>query len=67
VIIVSGLLAPPWAVISMFVLWGLASGGFWRIARGGHDPWWYLAVPAGTAATWVVALVVLGALLDWTA
>jgi hypothetical protein len=67
VIVVSGLVAPMWAVVLMLLGWGVLAGQLIAISRRDLSPWWYLAVPLGAGLMWLVVVAGLGALLGWTA
>lgn len=63
-IVVSGLVMPPWAVGSMGVLWAI---GVVALARWRRRPARMVAVPVGIFGVWM-ALAVIGDLwLGWTA
>lgn len=63
--LVSGLVAPPWAVTAMLVVWAvlLVLG----IRRWRTRPWITIAVPVLAFAVWLATLAAGGAFLDWRA
>ena len=65
VYLVSGLVAPAWAVITLLVWWGLlAAGGvvLWR-----RRSYLVLLVPVVGLVTWIAVLWFGGEMLGWTA
>lgn len=66
VYVVSGLVAPPWAVVVLILAWIAMSLLLLRALRRGA-PWPALAVPLGGGLLWVALVQGLGTLLDWTA
>lgn len=63
--LVSGLVAPMWAVIALLVVWGVIFG--FAIKVWARHPWWVLAAPLVALAVWFVTLWVGGEFLGWTA
>lgn len=64
-ILVSGLVAPLWAVLAMGVGWLLLAVLLIRLVQA--RSWWSLAVPFATAAMWFAVLWFGGNVLGWTA
>lgn len=62
---VSGLLAPPWAVVGLLAIWAvlLLVGLRLRTSR----PLWMLAIPALDVAIWFGVMAAGDAFLGWTA
>ncbi|MDH3499201.1 MAG: hypothetical protein OEM97_03685 [Acidimicrobiia bacterium] len=63
--LVSGLVAPPWAVLLMLFVWAvlLASGiRLWRV-----KPWVTIGFPVLAFAIWIGTIALGGAFLDWNA
>ncbi|WP_127127927.1 hypothetical protein [Georgenia sp. SYP-B2076] len=65
VYVVSGLLAPTWAVVVLLLVWLglLALGVRWFRAHPGR----VLALPVAAAAVWLAAMYLGDVLLGWTA
>jgi hypothetical protein len=63
--LVSGLVAPGWAVV-LFLLWWLALT-FIGVRLVLRRSYWLLLIPVVAVATWVGAMWVGGAVLGWTA
>ena len=62
---VSGLVVPGYALIPLWIWWGVQAWLLVRLAARGS--WWVLAVPPVSAASWWLTLMAGGTLLDWTA
>lgn len=60
----SGLVAPPWAVFGLTLLWVAGGWLLWRLRR---TPLLPLLVPVATAGLWWVVVALGGQLLGWTA
>lgn len=61
--LVSGLVAPLWAVLLLLVWWVVLAWLLLRLALRGS--WWTPAVPLVAIVTWLAVLSVGGAFLDW--
>lgn len=62
--LLSGLVAPPWAVVGLLSIWIALMFTLIRIRSTGPKT---LIVPAGAAAIWLAVLWAGDALLGWTA
>ena len=63
--LVSGLIAPLWAVVAMVVVWALLAWALVVIVR--RRSWWSPVVPLAGMAFWVTAITVGENVLGWTA
>lgn len=63
--LVSGLIAPGWAVIGLLVVWLALTVIGVRLAL--RRSYWMLLIPVIAVATWVLTMWAGGALLGWTA
>lgn len=63
--LVSGLIAPLWAVVALLVWWVVLAWWLVRLARRGS--WLTPLVPVVGAATWFVVMTLGDQLLGWTA
>lgn len=63
VYLVSGLIAPPAAIVFLLAVWFVLAWWLWRLRRTPRA----LAVPAAAAIIWLVTLWVGSALWNWTA
>ena len=61
----SGLMAPLWAIVVIWLGWLVAAGLLWRIWQ--HRPYISLLVPPTTVALWAGFLIVGDVLMGWTA
>jgi hypothetical protein len=61
----SGLIAPPWAVAALLVIWVLLLIVGLRLRA--RRPWWMLAVPVLAVAIWVAVVSAGETFLGWTA
>jgi hypothetical protein len=61
----SGLVVPAYAVIPLWIWWGVQAWALLRLAAA--RSWCVLAVPVVAAASWWLVLMAGGTLLDWTA
>lgn len=59
----SGLLAPLYGIVVLWLLWLVLLGVLIVLAR--RRSWWTLAVPPGAFAVWYAALSLGEAVLDW--
>ncbi len=65
VYLVSGLAVPGYALLPMWLWWGVLA---WLLVRlAARRSWWTPVVPVAAAASWVVVVLGGGALLGWTA
>ena len=62
---VSGLVAPPWGVAVLWVLWLLLLGVALRLRV--RTPWWTLVVGPGAVVVLIVVVMLGDAVLGWTA
>lgn len=62
--LLSGLLAPPYAVASLMVLWLIL---LWWLIRLRHERWRVMIVPGAAVAAWFAVLLLGDAFLGWTA
>lgn len=62
--VLSGLLAPPYAVVLLLCLWLLL---LWWLFRLRHERWKAMTVPAVAVAVWFTVLMLGDAFLGWTA
>lgn len=63
-LLVSGLVAPLWAVALMLIIWaGLLGFGYLNRQR----PWIALLMPVAAAVTWFVVVSLGSAIFGWTA
>ena len=60
----SGLLAPFYAIVGLWVWWLLLAGVLVRLARRGS--WWTAAVPVVALGTWWLVLTLGEQFLGWT-
>jgi hypothetical protein len=63
--LVSGLVAPPWAVVMMLFVWSVLLGVGLRIWR--FKSWVTIGFPVIAFAVWIATIALGGALLGWTA
>lgn len=65
----SGLVAPPWAYVVLYALWGALLAVAVRLVRAdaGRRAAWALLVPVAAVAVWVAVISLGAAALDWTA
>jgi hypothetical protein len=61
----SGLVAPPWAVVLLLVIWVALFVVGLRLRT--RRPWWMLAVPVLDVVIWVAIVSAGEAFLGWTA
>lgn len=62
--LVSGLLAPLWAVVGMLLGWALLAWLLVTLVR--RRSWWTPAVPVGALLLWVTVITLGENLLGWT-
>lgn len=62
--VLSGLVAPPYAVIGLLVVWVLL---LWWLFRIRHQRWKTLVVPAAAVVIWFTVLMLGDFFLGWTA
>lgn len=62
--VLSGLVAPPYAITGLILLWVLL---LWWLTRMRQDSWKVLIVPMVAAALWFTVLMLGEAFLGWTA
>ena len=63
--LVSGLVAPLYAVVLLLIWWGVQAWYLVRLARRGS--WWTPLVPVVAAASWWLVLMFGGYVLGWQA
>lgn len=63
--LISGLAVPGYALLPLWVWWGVLTAVLIRLAVRGS--WWTLAVPVVAFATWWLVLTFGDAVLSWTA
>lgn len=61
----SGLVAPPWAVAAMILVWAVLLAFGLRMWRA--KPWVTIGFPVLAFIVWIVTIAAGGALLGWTA
>lgn len=62
--LLSGLLAPPYAVAGLVVVWLIL---LWWLIRLRHERWRVMIVPGVAVAAWFTVLLLGDAFLGWTA
>lgn len=63
--LVSGLVAPLWAIVALLVWWVVLA--WWLVRLALRRSWWTPAVPVVAFGTWVAVLTLGERLLGWTA